>query len=118
MRAIKFRAWNGLKMRGIEKNDWFSIRNDGLVSMNLPYASDPVLMQYTGLKDKNGVEIYESDVVRHHCVPDYYNNLSIGVIEWDAGRSQFRHSRYSEEYLLGYKLEVIGNVYENGDLLK
>jgi len=57
VREIKFRAWDGSKMR----TD-FTMHSDGqmIISASV-YAIgfDPVLMQYTGLKDKNGVEIYE-----------------------------------------------------------
>lgn len=71
---------------------------------------DVELMQYTGLKDKNGTEIYEGDVV-----------LWFGVkaqIHWADGHAGFFHGsddlykRYAEQ------AEIIGNIYENKELIK
>ena len=73
--------------------------------------------QFTGLQDSKGVDIYESDIVEHSDTKGF-PSLSIGVIEWDEYRAQFSHSRYSEEYLSGKVLTVIGNIYEDKDLIK
>ena len=104
MRELKFRAWNGEKMRGIEKNDFFSIRSDGMVSMNLPSQYEPKLMQYTGLKDSHGVDIYEADVV---CIAGYGEYIvEFPFIElYDA----------APENDIG---NIIGNIYENPELLE
>ena len=60
-REIKFRAWDKScnKMRGISGlQDCFSLRSDGICN------EDYILLQYTGLKDKNGEEIYEGDILK------------------------------------------------------
>lgn len=72
------------------------------------------LMQYTGLKDKNGVEIYEGDIVRYaefNC-PVLWSKDLMWCIDINNG--------YGEEMLTAYfdyELEVIGNIYENKELL-
>lgn len=73
-------------------------------------------MQYTGLKDKNGVEIYESDIVQ-----DTLGSKKKGVIEyhpWEFGvqtDNRFVGNRYVNT---NEHIEVIGNIYENPELLK
>lgn len=76
------------------------------------YADDYILMQSTGLKDKNGVEIYEGDVVDY-----FYNALS--VIKFKSGcfcivgDSQYD---YFNEIVGG--IEVVGSIHENPELLE
>ena len=116
MREIKFRAWDAAKkeMFPDEVNSDLLVKFFRDVNEKGCFAT---VMQYTGLKDKNGVEIYEGDIV-FHSMTRGYEKLAIGVIEWDDYRAQWRHSRYSEECLSGWKLEVIGNRYENPELLE
>ena len=77
-------------------------------------------MQYTGLKDKNGVEIYEGDIIE--CKTDIYNLIHIGevvfkkefaafVIENICGETLFHHLSLNT-------FKVIGNIYENPELYK
>ena len=136
MREIKFRVWAecdqfpGGKMYLPDDSPPFLLnlsgdlihhQKTGDISFEAVWArigfSNIHVMQYTGLKDKNGVEIYEGDIV-FHSMTRGYEKLAIGVIEWDDYRAQWRHSRYSEECLSGWKLEVIGNRYENPELLE
>ena len=86
--------------------------------------ADPVYMQYTGLKDKNGREIYEGDIVRYEdfsrgafsrdqpvaCNVVSLSNLFEGISLPGAGFITARNC--------GSKLEVIGNIYENPELLE
>ena len=62
MREIKFRAWDNKQNK--MRNDGFSIYYDGSIQFADSIESkDFILMQYTGLKDKNGKEIYEGDIL-------------------------------------------------------
>jgi len=69
------------------------------------------ISQYTGLKDKNGVEIYEGDIVKSLGVSDY----CFGVRPVEYINSSFTVKGYG---LLERMVEVIGNIYENPELLE
>jgi len=74
-------------------------------------STDFTLMQYTGLKDKNGVEIYEGDIIRCKLQTDknhWIAEVKFCIDAWCIGL----HTLSSYIYL-----EVIGNIYENPELL-
>jgi len=109
MREIKFRAWDGEKMlppQDITKCgeywNWL-----GLV--------DVALMQYTGLKDKNGVEIYEGDICKT-SVP----KIPKGWVYWSEEGAYFgiRNEKLPALLHRAGELEVIGNIYETPELLE
>ena len=68
------------------------------------------IMQYTGLKDKNGVEIYEGDLLQN-TNPVWKKEIVSFVMEWDAVAARFSDYSPREDF------EVIGNIYENEELL-
>ena len=79
---------------------------------NIPLA-EVKLMQSTGLKDKNGVEIYESDILKAY--PN--NTIYIGKVYYEDGQ-WFGACDYLD-YAVAYSgAEVIGNIYENPELLE
>ena len=83
-------------------------------------ASDFILMQSTGLKDKNGKEIYDGDIVRF-ALTDGFNYVTNedGVVTYKLGA--FYVVNGLTEYLISdintNKVEVIGNIYQNPELL-
>lgn len=84
---------------------------------------DIILMQFTGLKDKNGKEIYEGDVLRDDASGNYPRNL--WEVAWDADEAKFyleqlyegKRSGSSTRYLDINGKSVFGNIYENPELL-
>lgn len=108
-REIKFRAWDKeRKLMDIVTTISFA---SGLVQgkqhHNREYPQEIELMQYTGLKDKNGKEIYESDIVKE---------VLVGVVEYDAP-SFYAITPKGSHFHANEDCEVIGNIYENPELL-
>ena len=123
-REIKFRYWNGKKMLYKDTDDGDS-KNEtwdtywGTFNSMLELLDDKKLMQYTGLKDKNGKEIYERDIIR-----DQFDNLIIVEMkpfyytdtEGNCAGFGFCLENHSlDEFKYG--VEVLGNIYENSNLL-
>jgi uncharacterized phage protein (TIGR01671 family) len=83
-----------------------------------------VIQQYTGLKDRNGKEIYEGDVVREHHAGLCYDEefFQLEVVNWDTfGYQPFMRviGGIVHDYANNLKeFVVIGNIYENPELLK
>ena len=124
MREIKFKAWDKQRGKFITPGYMFDINGDGRISLALDGNSvggDGVngerveLLQYTGLKDKNGREIYEGDIMRdthgnHREEHQVYWAKSMGAWACDIGEEWGDMSG-------SYTWEVIGNIYENPGLL-
>ena len=106
MREIKFRAWNGetCKMTYYDFLYTSQVKNfsEGTWSLDK-------LMQYTGLKDNNGKEIYEGDIVKTRAFGDRTTIVNWNKIAWFAG-GDFMDA-------IGQSHEIIGNIWENPELL-
>ena len=123
----KFRAWTeeGKAMYyGVYpfRDDALLLSYDGFAFDEVP-ASDFILMQSTGLKDKNGKEIFEGDVVKYEVGGNtvteevvYDKNFAgFGVKDADAGII-FTFGELAEEIDLT-SFEVVGNIYQSPELL-
>ena len=142
MREIKFRAWDGEAMYSQEDigddydfviggecwlaltvNQQFHECGSGVAEEYWQYVTvDAEFMQFTGLTDKNGVDIYEGDILSDH--------IGKGVVEYKERYAAFR-IKYGKpnvgrgKWFLDYNLrgereslEVIGNIHQNSELLK
>jgi uncharacterized phage protein (TIGR01671 family) len=159
MREIKFRAWDG-ENKTVRQVEELSFEKDGSIhgllskergkdvgrvylgqptmvdvgNKNHPegWLDDYPLMQYTGLKDKTGREIYEGDIVRYETED---GDVWTAQIIWDTGEENIFISGFKAQPIhditdeiyddngnppLGWtgEIEVIGNIYENPELLE
>ena len=142
MREIKFRAiykerWGERSMFNVKTINF----NEELIDGEIPFHFVEI-MQFTGLKDKNGKEIYEGDIL---CVPDTYTEtVDVGIgnmpvaqtpenhlapVEFDMGCFKVKFLEDGELYQKGYstfgeidaegdEIEIIGNIYESPELLQ
>ena len=131
MKEVKFRAYDerNKEMRYSDKNpEEFYIDEEGIYycyyygKRKSKYINRNV-MQYMGLKDKGGEEIYEGDIVllRHWKSNDLFDYNKPFVVEWDDGQINFKQNGFNNFIgSLNGKLtiKVIGNIYDNPELME
>jgi len=117
MREIKFRAWCVERSERIKPNiyryfDFDSYSEDrdseygeGKIRLD---RKETVVEQFTGLKDKNGKEIYEGDILALDTTP------ILSIVKWNDSMAGFEINNHGSNQ----KVEVIGNVHESPELLK
>ena len=114
----KFRAWYKNEMAEVRVLDW----NNEVVDLFNPHIEIPLdkieLMRSTGLHDKNGKEIFEGDIVKMakdvYSDPTYYE-----IVRHRGGAYRLESNQHGCELWLRHtNCEVIGNIYENPELLE
>jgi uncharacterized phage protein (TIGR01671 family) len=131
MRKLKFRVWSKTSEKFFTTDEWFFDFDGHLYFLDIVENdmirvpdNEYLVQQYTGLKDKNNVEIYEGDIL------SIYNHPLAEQVEYELDGSSFGFFAHDDvdrqhgtwEYLsdwtsaAGY--DVIGNIFENSELLE
>lgn len=120
-RIIKFRAWATESRKMINLKAITPLACDpGLLEhgdgLFIPFRKDIILMQFTGLKDKNGKEIFEGDVVLSASGKEKY------VVIWEHSGWFTKSCAFGQNitslYPHAIRQTIIGNIYENPELVK
>lgn len=131
MREIKFRAWDKTENRMARNVEELKFNSKGIYAVVLNHlgfemrrrAKDVELMQYTGLKDRNGKEIFEGDIAFHR---DYEcsgyvvfsdDELAFAFLVITGSNNKGPTTEFEWLYDYADGLEIIGNIHENPELL-
>lgn len=110
MREIKFKAWD-------KEFKQFSDMALNYKIADINYYTDYEWVQYTGLKDKNGKEIYEGDILEFSG-----NVVALGIVKYNENFATFQACNGNSGWLFGNEsgtnIEILGNIYENPELVK
>lgn len=114
MRELKFRAWDKEELEMISPDKLLTLYNNRFLNESLVSDKKVTLMQYTGLKDINDVDIYEGDVLTtwiQGC-----KQVTPYIVE--DMRELYLETERDDRYYRITKMEIIGNIYTNPELRK
>jgi uncharacterized phage protein (TIGR01671 family) len=116
MREIKFKVWSFGQKRWVEKQS--SVIKFSCELNEVFDTKEYEFQQYTGLEDKNGKEIYEGDILELVNEANQASRICEVVFEYYSWR--FKNDNDSKPFANPdrFKLEIIGNIFENPELLK
>lgn len=127
MTSLKFRAWlkNEKRMAKVHEVSFFDDKVFTIATIDNFYADDEFkLMQFTGLKDKNGTEVFEGDIIKDNegfiAYVVYDKDYALFGLNYKPFNSANGLSVSFEELENTYEtnFEVIGNIWENKELLE
>jgi len=141
MREIKFRRWERIPMlrMSFQMNYNPTLEygeayiNDAFIESEHDLHKESILMQYTGLNDSNGIEIYEGDICKLSDEEPYSNEYISTDYDWEMiGKVVYRYGSYwvrmvEDRHILiplvsyfnsDMRLDIIGNEFENPELLE
>ena len=118
MRQIKFRAWDFEEVEMIQPEDLLTINENRYLNESLAHDEKVTFMQFTGLTDKKGNDIYEGDIVNWQA--GYVKGID-AIIYDDGGfciDSSFQDDMSIYQSYASEALEVVGNIHQNPELLE
>ena len=131
MRELKFRAWGKENNIMLYQNFclYIPIKDEDMCLADFLADKNYKVMQYTGLKDKNGKEIYEGDIISYKALKEKRKDkIFRNVIEWAnysgtlgwiiRGNDKRVYIPLNSNQVFNHNIEIIGNIYENPELLK